>query len=314
VIILDTAEVKSIYKTNVNRIFTKTNVMLYLMILPPLVLYYIFRYIPMPGIMIAFQTFGLGGFRNWCGFDNFRMVFNTYYFWEAFRNSWVFVAFSYTFVTPSPIIFALLLNEVRVKWYKKSVQTISTLPHFVTWVVIAGIFMQLLSPVNGYVNSVIRVFGGTPVHFLAKATWFPWLFTFMRIWKEVGYSSIIYLAALSGVDPQLYEAAVIDGASKIKQVWHVTLPGIKNTILVLIVLSFSHVLDGMFEPIFVLKNPLISSTAEVLDTYVYSLGILDGRFDRATAIGLFKATISTFLLLSANFLSKRITEDGRSIL
>ncbi|MFO7637103.1 MAG: ABC transporter permease subunit [Clostridia bacterium] len=284
------------------------------MILPPIVLYYIFRYIPMPGVMLGFQQYTIAGFRGWVGFDNFIQLFNTYYFWESFRNSWVFVAFEYIFLVPAPIIFALLLNELRVKWYKRTVQTISTLPHFITWVVIAGIFIQLLSPSFGYVNMVIKALGGDAVAFLNKASWFPWLFTFMRAWKQVGYGSIIYLAALSGIDPQLYEAAVIDGASRIRQTWHVTLPGIRNTILVLFVLSFSGVLDGMFEPIFVLRNDMIRSTAEVLDTYTYTLGILRGRFSLATSVGLFKALISMVLLFTANFLSKKVTEDRRSIL
>lgn len=268
----------------------------------------------MPGIMLAFQRYTISGFKYWVGFENFKYVFNTPFFWRAFRNNWVFVAFSYVFITPAPILFALLLNEIRVRWYKKTVQTISTLPNFVTWVVIAGIFMQLLSPTRGYVNQLIEFFGGESIYFLSKPALFPWLFTFMRIWKGVGYSSIIYLAALAGVDPQLYEAAVIDGAGRLKQTWHVTLPGIRNTIVVLVVLSFSRVLNGMFEPIFVLKNAYIESTAEILSTYIYNLGITRGKYYLATAIGLFKSLISMFLLFMANFLSKRVTEDGRSIL
>ncbi|MBN2884121.1 MAG: sugar ABC transporter permease [Clostridia bacterium] len=311
---MDSSAASVSYKRNEKKILNKTNIMLYLMILPPLLLYYVFHYIPMPGIMIAFQRYGISGFKYWVGLENFQYVFGTPFFWRAFRNNWVFVFFSYAFVTPAPILFALLLNEIRVKWYKKSVQTISTLPNFVTWVVIAGIFIQLLSPSRGYVNYIIQFFGGEPIYFLAKPALFPWLFTFMRIWKQVGYSSIIYLAALAGVDPQLYEAAVIDGAGKLRQAWHITLPGIRNTIVVLIVLSFSHVLSGLFEPIFVLKNAYIESTAEILDTYIFELGITRGKYYLATAIGLFKSSISMMLLFFANFLSKRVTEDGRSIL
>lgn len=312
---MDTVKKKtSTYRKNQKKVLTKTNIMLYLMILPPMVLYYVFKYIPMPGIMIAFQEYTLAGFKYWVGFDNFTVIFQTKYFWEAFRNTWVFIGFRYVFITPSPIIFALLLNEIRVKWFKKTIQTVSVLPNFVTWVVIGGIFIQLLSPASGYVNMIIRYFGGESIFFMAKENLFAWLFTFMRIWKGVGYSSIIYLASLSGVSPGLYEAAVIDGANKWKQVWHITLPGIKATILVLFVLSFSHVMAGMFDPIFILKNPYIQNKAEVIDTYVYSVGILQGEFNVATAIGLFKAAISMTLLFTANFLSKRITEDGRSIL
>lgn len=311
---MDSAATSVSYRRNEKKIFNKTNVMLYLMILPPLLIYYVFRYIPMPGIMLAFQRYTISGFKYWVGFENFKYVFNTPFFWEAFRNNWVFVGFSYAFVTPAPIIFALLLNEIRVRWYKKTVQTISTLPNFVTWVVIAGIFMQLLSPSTGYVNYLIEFFGGESIYFLSKPALFPWLFTFMRIWKGVGYSAIIYLAALAGVDPQLYEAAVIDGAGKLRQTWHVTLPGIRNMIVVLVVLSFASVLSGLFEPIFVLKNAYIRSTAEILSTYIFNLGITRGKYYLATAIGLFKSLISMALLLMANFLSKKVTEDGRSIL
>jgi len=311
---MDSSAASVSYKRNEKKVLNKTNIMLYLMILPPLLLYYVFRYIPMPGIMLAFQRYGISGFKYWVGVENFQYVFNTPFFWRAFRNNWVFVFFSYAFVTPAPILFALLLNEIRVKWYKKTVQTISTLPNFVTWVVIAGIFIQLLSPSRGYVNYVIEFFGGEPIYFLSKPALFPWLFTFMRIWKGVGYSSIIYLAALAGVDPQLYEAAVIDGAGRLRQTWHVTLPGIRNTIVVLIVLSFASVLNGLFEPIFVLKNAYIESTAEILSTYIFNLGITRGKYYLATAIGLFKSSISMVLLFMANFLSKRVTEDGRSIL
>ncbi|MBN2852040.1 MAG: sugar ABC transporter permease [Clostridia bacterium] len=311
---MDTAIKAKGYQKNQKKILTKTNVMLYLMIATPLILYYIFHYIPMPGIIIGFQQYGLSGFKYWVGFNNFKTAFATFFFWEAFRNSWVFVAFGYIFVTPTPIIFALLMNEVRIKWFKKGVQTISTLPHFVTWVVIGGLFIQLLSPSTGYINLLIKFFGGQPIFFMSNAALFPWMFTFIRIWKNVGYSAIIYLAALSGIDPQLYEAAVIDGANKLRQVWHITLPGIRTTILVLVVLSFSSVLSGMFEPIFILKNSMNRSTAEVLDTYIYSVGIIQGKFNIATAVGLFKAVISMFLLFTANFLSKRVTEDGRSIL
>ena len=312
---MDTATIKkSGYKRNQKKILTRNNIMLYLMMLPPLLLYYLFKYVPMPGIMIGFQNYTLSGFHYWVGFNNFAKAFSTFFFWEAFRNSWIFVGFRYIFITPSPIIFALLMNEIRVKWYKKSVQTISTLPHFLTWVVIGGLFIQLLSPSTGYVNLVIKFFGGEPIFFMARAALFPWLFTFMRIWKGIGYSAIIYLAALSGIDPQLYEASVIDGANKLKQVWHITIPGIKTTILVLLVLSFSRVLNGMFEPIFILKNDMNRRSSEILDTYIYSVGILQGKFNVATAVGLFKAGISMFLLFTANFLSKRVTEDRRSIL
>ncbi|NMA94787.1 MAG: sugar ABC transporter permease, partial [Clostridiales bacterium] len=178
---------------------TKREVALYLMIAPALLLYLVFHYIPLPGIAIAFADYRVGGFRGWVGWDNFRYAFNLTFFWKAFKNTWRFTILNYLFGFPAPIIFALLLNELRIRSFKKTVQTISTLPNFISWVVIGGMFISLLSPSTGYVNSVIRLFGGEPIYFLSKPRLFPWLFTLMRIWKGVGYGSIIYLAALAGV-------------------------------------------------------------------------------------------------------------------
>ncbi|NSW90704.1 MAG: sugar ABC transporter permease [Firmicutes bacterium] len=295
------------------RIFSKRNITLYLMILPVVVWYIIFAYVPMPGIAIAFADFKVSGFKGWVGFDNFKFIFNLKFFWQSFFNTWVFVIYNYIFGFPAPIILALLLNELRHKYFKKFIQTISTLPNFISWVVVSGMWITLLSPSTGYVNYIIKALGGEPVYFLSKASMFPALFTFIRIWKGIGYSSIIYLAAIAGIDPELYESASIDGATRLQQSWHITLPGIKYTVLVIFVLSFTGVLN-LFEPIYVLKNPMIESTAEVLDTYIYSMGVVQARYPLATAMGLFKATISLALVLLSNFLSKKLTEDNRSIL
>ncbi len=270
----------------------------------------------MPGIMIAFQEFTSGGFKYWCGFENFDRLFGLRAFWDAFRNTWVFIGLDYLFLKPAPIILALLLNEIRIMWFKKSVQTISTLPNFLTWVVVSGIFIQLMSPSTGYINTVIALLGGEKIYFLGKPKIFPLVMTFMRLWRGVGYSSIIYLAALGGVDPELYEAAVIDGASRWKQTGYITLPGIKNTIIVLLVFSFSGIMGGLFEPIFTLTdgNPLLDETALVLDVYIFRTGIRQGKFSMSTTTGLFNSIISTILMLSANFASKYLTEDGRTII
>jgi len=293
---------------------TKTEIVLYLMIAPAVILYFIFHYVPLPGISLAFADFRVGGFKGWVGLDNFRYAFNLNFFWQSFINTWRFELLDYIFGFPAPIIFALLLNELRAQRFKKVVQTISTLPHFISWVVIGGIFISIFSPSTGYVNSIIKFFGGEPIYFLSKPRLFPFLFTFMRIWKGVGYGSIIYLAALSGIDPELYESAVLDGASRWKQTIYITLPGIKPTILLMFVLSFAGAMGGLFEPMYVLKNPMIAETAEVLDTYTYEVGLVKARYSLSTAIGLFKSTISLALILATNFLSKYLTEDGKSIL
>jgi putative aldouronate transport system permease protein len=295
------------------RIFTATNVTLYLMFLPVLVYFLLFQYVPMAGILIAFADYRLSGFKKWVGFDNFRYIFNLPFFWEAFRNTWRFVGLRYLFSFPAPILLALLLNEMRARWMKKSIQTISTLPHFISWVVISGIFVTMLSPSTGFVNQIIVALGGKPYFFFSKPKLFPYLFTFISVWKEVGYSTIIYLAALAAINPELYESAVIDGANRFKQALYITVPGIKQIVIVVLVLSFSGVLN-LFEPIYVTRNDMVISTAEVIDTYTYNLGIVQARYPFATAVGLFKSSISLVFVLLVNFISKRWTEEKQAIL
>ncbi|NLC68386.1 MAG: sugar ABC transporter permease, partial [Clostridiaceae bacterium] len=215
------------------KIFTRANIALYLMAAPAVILCTIFHYVPLPGITLAFADFRVSGFKEWVGLENFKYLFNLKYFWIAFRNNGFFILLRYFFVFPAPIIFALLLNELKAKYYKRTVQIIGTLPHFISWVVIAGIFIAMLSPTTGYVNQIIQSLGGKPVYFLSKKNLFPWIITFMVIWKETGYNSVIYLVALSGIDPELYESGIIDGANRLKLIYYVTLPAIKGTIMVM---------------------------------------------------------------------------------
>ena len=294
-------------------IFTKTNITLYLMFLPVIIYYVIWSYIPMPGIVLAFADFRTGGFKSWVGFDNFRFIFNLPYFWQAFANTWIYIALRYIIGFPSPIILALLLNELRAKAFKKTVQTITTLPHFLSWVVISGIWITMLSPKTGYINSIMQLFGLKPYFYMAESSTFPLTFQCISIWKEVGYSSIIYLAALSSIDPEMYESAVLDGAGRIKQTWYITLPGIKNTVLVLFVLSFAGILNLM-EPLYVFQNPANIRTSEVLDTYTFKVGLIQARYSIATAMGLFKSSVGLFFTIMANFFSKKLTEDGKGII
>ena len=290
-----------------------TNFILTLMVLPAFLLITIFHYFPLPGVVIAFSKFNIGGVQSWVGFDNFKFIFSLNNFWRAFGNNWLYVLLNYLFIFPSAIILAILFNEIRINPYKKFVQTISTLPHFLSWAVVGGIWMLLLSPSNGYVNELLGLIGIEPIYFFGQAKTFPLLYTFIAVWKTVGYNSIIYLAALSGISSELYEAAAIDGAGRWKQTLHITLPGLKPTILVMLVLSFASILT-LFEPLYVLSNSLVRESAMVLDTYIFDTGILKGRYDVATAMGLFKSTISLGLVLLSNTLSKKMTEDGQSIL
>ncbi len=307
-------QVANVNKNKKKKVFTKSNIILYIMFLPVLLSYIIFSYLPMPGLYIAFADYRISGFKDiWVGLSNFQYIFNLANFWEAFKNTWVFIIYNYIFAFPAPIILALLLNELKNNRYKKLIQTVSCLPHFLSWVVIASIWISILSPSTGYVNYIIRALGGEPYYFLSNAKLFPALLTFIRIWKDVGYNSIIYLAALSTIDQELYEAAWIDGAGRFKQTMHVTLPGIKSTILVLFVLSFSGILN-LFDPVYVFQNPMIASTAETLDTYIYKQGVVQARYSMATAVGLFKSLISFVFVIITNYLSKFLTEDGQSIL
>lgn len=295
------------------RIFTKENSILYLMFLPVIAYYLVFCYAPMSGIALAFADYRISGFKKWVGFENFQYLFNLRFFWEAFRNTWMYILLNYVFGFPAPIILALLLNEIRMNRFKKVVQTVSALPHFVSWVVVAGIWVSFLSPSTGYVNFIIQSFGGEPIFFMSREEMFPPVFQFIRIWKDVGYSAIIYLAALASIDISLYESAKIDGAGRFKQALYITLPGIKDTILIIFVLSFTGVLN-LFEPLYVMKNPMIESITEVLDTYTYKIGVVQGRYPVGIAMGLFKSVIALVLVLITNHFSKKLTENGQSIL
>ena len=306
------------YSQNISKgkgkLFTSKSIPLYLMIAPALLLTLLFVYIPLPGKLIAFTDWRISGYQKWVGFANFRAIFKLDYFWNAFFNQWRLIFLGYLFGFPAPIILALLLNEVRAKSYKKIVQTITVLPNFINWVVVGSIFIALLSPRYGYVNDILQIIGLKPIYFLSKPKLYPFLFTAFRMWKGVGYSAIIYLAALSGVDPQLYEAAVIDGAGRLKQTQHITLPALAPTVIILFVLSMANVFAGYFEPALILKNPMISSRAEILDTYIYEVGLVRAKYSVGAAVGLFKTSIGMVLLFFANWLSKRITPDKRSIL
>jgi putative aldouronate transport system permease protein len=295
------------------KVFTKENIILYLMFLPVIAYYLVFCYAPMSGIALAFADYRISGFKKWVGFENFEYLFNLKYFWEAFKNTWLYIGINYLFGFPAPIILALLLNEIRVNKFKKLVQTVSSLPHFVSWVVVGGIWVSLLSPSTGYVNFVIQALGGESIFFMSREDMFPAVFQFIRIWKDVGYSAILYLAALASIDVSLYEAAKIDGAGRFRQVLYITLPGIKETILIIFVLSFTGVLN-LFEPLYVMTNPMIEAAAEVLDTYTYKIGVVQGRYPVGVAIGLFKSVIAFVLVMMTNYFSKKLTENGDSIL
>jgi len=281
---------------------------LYMLLLPGVLLLFIFNYLPLFGVVIAFENFipfkGLLG-SDWVGFENFKYFLLDKKFWSVLRNTIQINLLHIIFGFPFPIIFALFLNEIWSAKFKKVVQTVSYLPHFISWVVAAGIFTSILSPSSGVINIVLKnVLGIEPIHFLALEGYFRPILVITGIWKGFGMSAVYYIAALSSIDPQLYEAAKIDGAGKMRQIWHITLPGIKNITIVLLVLRVGSLVSIGFEQIFLMYNPLLYEIGDVISTYTYRLGIEQARFSLTSAIGLTQSVVNFILVYSTNRLAK----------
>ncbi|SIR35529.1 carbohydrate ABC transporter membrane protein 1, CUT1 family [Domibacillus enclensis] len=289
------------------------NKYLYLMILPGLLYFLIFKYVPMAGIIIAFQDYqpflGIAG-SEWAGLKHFERLFTEPTFFMLLKNTLIFFALNLFIFFPIPIIVALMLNEVRMKAFKGAVQTIIYIPHFMSWVIIVSIFYVFLTVDGGIVNEVIARMGGEKVDFLTSPDWTRTLYITQVIWKEMGWSTIIYLAAVTAVDPQLYEAAKIDGANRLRQIWHVTLPAIRPVIIILLILKIGQTLDLGFEHVYLLLNSLNREVAEIFDTYVYTAGLKNGQLSYSTAVGVFKGLVGLVLVIGANKLAKKFGEDG----
>jgi putative aldouronate transport system permease protein len=280
---------------------------LYSLAILPLAFFLVFRYLPMLGNVIAFRRYTPGGSifgEYWVGLRYFRMFLNDPTFWQVFTNTLILGALTLVFLFPLPVALALLLNEVRTRYLKRFVQTISYLPHFLSIVVVAGLVVQILS-VDGVVNQVLRFAGQDPVAFLQKPEWFRTIYISSEVWQTVGWGTILYLAALTAIDDNLYEAARIDGANRWQQTWHVTLPGIRPTMVTLLILNIGTFMAVGFEKILLLYNPLTYPTADVISTYLYRVGVVSGSFSYAAAIGIFESVIGLTLVLSANFISRR---------
>lgn len=285
---------------------------LWLMALPGIAYFIVYKYVPMLGIVIAFQKFmpSKGFLRSeWVGLDNFRRIFDTPEIGQYFLNTVVISFYQIVFAFTIPIAIAILLNEVRIAVVRRVVQTLLYLPHFLSWVVVAGIF-YLLFQSDGSVNHLLADWGLRPINLLSNKDTFREMLVLQVIWKESGWGTIIYLAALTGIDPELYEAAKIDGAGRLKQMWHVTLPGIRGTIVVLFILRLGSVLDVGFEQVYLMLNPTVSSVGEVLDTYVYRVGVVNGNFSFTTAVGLLKGVVGMVLIVAANKLARTFGEKG----
>lgn len=270
----------------------------------------------MYGILIAFKDIspfqGLEGMMSadWVGLKHFNNFINSYYFWNIIGNTLIISVYKLLFGFPAPIILALLLNEVRLKFFKKTVQTISYMPHFISMVVLAGLVSVMLTTDGGFVNGLLQRLGFEPIMFLGDNRFFRSVLVISSIWKEVGWSSIIYIAAIAGVDPQLYEAAKVDGAGRFRQMWSITLPSISFIVVILFILNIGHILDAGFEQIFLLYSPPVYEVADIIDTYVYRKGLLDLQYSFAAAVGLFKAVIALILVAGANYVAKKLGHEG----
>lgn len=288
----------------------------YLIAALPLLYFVIFRYIPMFGIIIAFQNYnpatGFEGMVNgtWVGLTHFQNFVHSIFFWNIMRNTLIISGLKLLFGFPAPIILAILINEMRLMWAKRTVQTISYLPHFLSMVVVAGLVRSLLTVQGGLVNQAIAGLGGQPQAFLTDPKLFRWILVGSSLWQEVGWQSILYLAAMASINPELYESAAMDGANKLHQIWHITLPNIAYVIAITLIFAIGGLLNAGFEQILLLYSPSVYSVADVIDTYVYRSGLLSRQYSFASAVGLFKSILALILMVGANKVAKRVGQPG----
>lgn len=286
----------------------------YLLLVIPVLYYIVFRYLPMAGNIIAFRRYRAGHSifgDEWSGFKYFKQFINDTSFWRAFRNTLSLNVLYLVFRFPLTLIFALLLNEIRNIHWKKFVQTVSYLPHFISMVIVTGMIRELVST-NGPINALLKHFGAAPISFIARPEWFPIIYVASGIWQGLGWGTILYLAAISNINPSLYEAAEVDGANHFQRVWHVTIPCIIPTIATLLILDIGGLIGsgGAFEKVFLLYNPMTYETADIISTYVFRLGLGSGNYSYATAVNLFEGLLNLILLTVANKVSKKVTGSG----
>ena len=283
---------------------------LHLMLLPGVILLFVFSYVPMAGIVIAFQKYNPAkGFifsQTFNGLDNFRYIFSMPNIGQVIWNT-VFMAVSKIILGMLvPILVALLLNELRSRAFKRTIQTVIYFPYFLSWIILAGVFTDILSPTDGVVNQILKTVGMEPIYFLGDKQWFPVTMIITDVWKGFGFGTIVYLAAITGIDPTLYEAAEIDGASRWRQTWHITLPGMRMIIVLMLTLSLGNVLNAGFDQIFNLYNDLVMETGDILDTLVYRLGLRQTQYGPSTAVGLLKSVVSCILISVSYYVSYKV--------
>ena len=290
---------------------------LHLFLLPGVVYYIIFSYVPMYGVLLAFKNFkGSGGYAGiwsapWVGMAWFRSFFKSIYFPRLLRNTLLLSLYRIVFVFPAPIILALLINEIGNGLFKRTVQTITYMPYFLSWVVAAGLIITLLSPTSGPVNLILsQLFHIQPIYFVTETRYFRTILIVSDIWKGVGWGSIVYLAAITGIDQEMYEAAMIDGATRWQRIWHITLPSLKEIIAIMFILQIGRILNQNFDQIFNLYSEAVYEVGDVFETYVYRSGVIDAKFSYSTAVGLFKSVISLVLVYISNFVAKKLGTSG----
>lgn len=285
---------------------------LYLLMLPTLIYFAVFQYGPIYGVQIAFKQYtipkGITG-RPWVGFEQFERFFSSYQFWNLLQNTLLISLYELA-LFPIPIILALLLNQLTSQRFRKLVQTVTYAPHFISVVVMVGMLYLFLSPSKGIINQVLMLMGFEPVFFLAEPEWFKTVFVFSGVWQNAGFSMIIYIAALAGVSPELHEAAVMDGASKARRIWHIDLPGIMPTVMILLILNIGQFMSIGFEKVYLMQNAVNISSSEIIQTYVYKAGLLNAQYSYSTAIGLFNSLISFILLLSVNMTARKLDQTS----
>ncbi len=291
----------------------KRNTDMYLLLLPGLALLILFKYVPMYGIIIAFQDYnifeGISG-SEWVGFANFAKMFQSAEFYQVLWNTLALNIYKIIFMFPVPIILALLLNEMRCEIYKKTVQTIIYIPHFLSWVVVGGLFVTILSPSSGIVNNIIKMFGGESIPFMTSNTWFRSVLVVSATWKEAGYNAVIYIAAISGISQEIYEAAKMDGAGRFKQMIHITLPELSSTIILMLILRLGEILISGTEQVLMMYNPVVYEVGDIIGSYVYRMGIGKMEYSFTTAVGLFESLVGFVLVLGGNALSRKLLDKG----
>ena len=290
---------------------------LHLMVLPGLAFFLLFKYVPMYGIIIAFKNYkgAAGGFSAimsapWIGLKNFEIFFNSLYCERVFKNTIYLSLLRLIFSFPAPILLALMINEIRANWFKRTVQTITYMPYFLSWVVVAGLLNTLLSPDNGAINTIIKLAGGQPVYFLTSKQWFRPILIISEIWKNIGYGSIVYLAAITSIDQEQYEAARVDGANKLQQIIHITLPALSEIIAIMLILQIGKMFDDNFDQIFNLYSPSVYEVSDVFETYIYRNGIQQSKFSYSAAVGLVKSVLALAMIVFSNKASKKLGAQG----